>query len=106
MQKINLHLIIILVLIIYSIIITVLFVRQKPTEVLNPDYTNKIDSLENVIISYTAKNDSLLYVIANTTDSITYINNWYEKDITFIKSATVDSNINFFTDYLSKNIYE
>lgn len=106
MQRINLHLIVIVVLIIYSIIITVLFVHRKPAEVLNPDYTNTIDSLENVIMSYTAKNDSLLYVIANTTDSITYINNWYEKDIAFIESADVNTNINFFTDYLSKNIYK
>lgn len=106
MQRINIQLIIILVLIIYSIIITVLFVHREPTEVLNPDYTNKIDSLENVIISYNAKNDSLINVIANTTDSITYIYNWYEKDINFIESADINTNIDFFTDYLSKNIYK
>lgn len=75
--------------------------RNKVQE--TPNYLKTIDSLELVINKYQLINDSLLQKINNSKQSIIYINKIYEKDIEYINNNTVDENIMFFSDYLSKN---
>lgn len=101
-EKITISMFIVIVLLSLYVLFNFLFIK-KPPQQEDIKYLKQIDSLELVIKDYQLKNDNLLQKINKSKDSIIYIDKMYEKDIEYINNNSVDENIMFFTDYLSKN---
>lgn len=62
----------------------------------------RIDSLNDSIAILTLQKDSILNSIHKSETKVITINNWYEKKLIDIDSQSVASDVEFFTDYLSK----
>ena len=73
--------------------ITIFTCTRKPIE----STKTEIDSIKNV-------NDSLQLKVDSIDSKLDSINNWYEKNCSIIINQSVDSDMWFFSEYLSKNL--
>ena len=65
--------------------------------------TERVDSLQSILDTLKTKNVYLENKIDSSKSTIKITKNYYEKKESIILSQSVDSDIVFFSDYLSKN---
>lgn len=77
-------------------------ISRRNSKVDTNSITKKLDSISCKIDTINTHKDSLKEVYRFYTDSLKIINNNYEKEYSHILTQSTDSDIVFFTEYLSK----
>lgn len=86
-------------MVIYTLVVNHLFCCS-PKPIINPV---NVDSLEHVIDSLKSKRDTLFIIKDSIKKEIIQIEKEYETKYINVDSQSIDSDIKFFSEYLSKN---